>query len=64
MTDIAHDSGPVEAREAAHLEVEDVLQRAREAVARSRAILESSRRTGSPAFGAAPPPADERADAA
>ena len=62
MTDIAQDSGPIEARDAAHLEVEDVLRRAREAVARSREILESSRRAvGS--VEAAPPPADSRADA-
>jgi hypothetical protein len=62
MVDIAHDSGPVEARDAAYLEVEDVLKRAREALARSREILESSR--GGAGFDAAPPPADDRADAA
>jgi hypothetical protein len=55
MTDIAQNSGPVEAREAAHLEVEEVLERAREAVARSREILQASRGTG---FDAAPPAPD------
>lgn len=63
MTDIAQNSGPVEARDAAHLEVEDVLKRAREAVARSREILASSRGAVSSTFDAAPPPADHRADA-
>jgi hypothetical protein len=62
MTDIAQHSGPVEARDAAHLEVEDVLKRAREALARSREILGSSR--GEAGFDAALPPADDRADAA
>ncbi|HEU4882835.1 MAG TPA: hypothetical protein VFT45_11330 [Longimicrobium sp.] len=63
MTDIAQNSGPVEAREAAHLEVEDLLNRAREAVARSREILESSRQAVGSAMEPAPSPADRGADA-
>ena len=63
MTDIAQDSGPAEAREAAYLEVEDVLKRAREAVSRSREILESSRQAVVSAMDAAPLPADPGADA-
>lgn len=48
MRDMAQDSAPAEARDAAYLEVEEVLKRAREAVARSREILESSRRAVDP----------------
>ncbi len=64
MTDITQDSGPVEARDATYLEVEDVLKRAREAVARSRQILESSRGEPGSTLHAAPPPSEGRADAA
>jgi hypothetical protein len=54
MTDIAQNSGPVETREAAHREVEALLERAREAVARSRELLESSRRSAPTGFDDAP----------
>ena len=61
MIDIAQDSGAIEAREAAHLEVEELLVRARAAVARSREILDSSRRPVPSALDA-PPSADSHAD--
>jgi hypothetical protein len=64
MRDMAQDPAPAEARDAAYLEVEEVLKRAREAVARSREILESSRRAVDAAPGPSPPPADPKADAA
>lgn len=49
MTDIAEDMAPLEAAEERRLEVDEFLARARETVARTRAVIEATReRLGPP----------------